>query len=64
MAKENKVEGIGDPIKIFLEDALEKQRNAIMDNFAQIPQWLPTYNTSASNNHSKRCHSLQGTGKL
>ena len=34
MAEEKKDEGAGDPIKILLEEALEKQRNAMMDNFA------------------------------
>ena len=34
MAEENKEEGAGDPIKILLEEALEKQRNMMMDNFA------------------------------
>jgi hypothetical protein len=48
----NKDEGVGDPIKILLEEALEKKRNAMMDNFAQILQRLPTSGTSASNNHS------------
>ena len=52
MAEENKDEGAGDPIKILLEEALEKHRNAIMDKFAQILQRLPTYNAFASNNHS------------
>ena len=36
MAEEKKDEGVGDPIKIFLEEALEKKRNTMMDNFAQI----------------------------
>ena len=36
MANEKKDEGAGDPIKILLEEALERQRNAMMDNFAQI----------------------------
>ena len=36
MAEENKDEGAVDPIKIFLKEALEKHRNAMMDNFAQI----------------------------
>ena len=31
---EKKDEGAGDPIKILLEEALEWQRNAMMDNFA------------------------------
>ena len=34
MAEENKDEGVGDPIKILLEDALEKQRNTMMDKFS------------------------------
>ena len=36
MADEKKDEGVGDPIKILLEEALERQRNAMMDSFAQI----------------------------
>ena len=52
MAEENKDEGVGYPIKILLKEALKKQRNAMMDNFSQILQWLPTYDTCASNNHS------------
>ena len=43
--------GAGDPIRILLEEALERQRNAMMDSFAQILQWLPRGNTSASNNY-------------
>ena len=42
MGDEKKDEGAGDPIKILLEEALKKQRNAMMDNFAQILQRLPT----------------------
>ena len=42
----------GDPIKILLEEALEKQRNVIMHNFAQILQQLPTGGASASSSHS------------
>ena len=53
MGDEKKDEGAGDPIKIFLEDFLEKQRNAMMDNFSQILQRLPTGGASASNNHSR-----------
>jgi hypothetical protein len=34
MGEEKKDEGAGDPIKMLLEKALEKQRNAMMDNFA------------------------------
>ena len=53
MVEEKKYEGAGYPIKILLEEALEKQRNAMMDNFAQILQRLPTYDASTSNNHSR-----------
>eukprot|EP00253_Pinus_taeda_P014225 PITA_14225 len=52
MADENKDEGIGDPIKILLEEALERQRNAIMDSFAQILQRLPKSDASASSSYS------------
>ena len=49
MAEGKKDEGAGDPIKILLEDALEKQRNAMMDKFFfQILQWLPSGGTSTS----------------
>ena len=34
MTDEKNDEGAGDPIKILLEEALERQRNMIMDNFA------------------------------
>ena len=33
MVEEKKYEGAGDPIKIFLEEAREKQRNTMMDTF-------------------------------
>ena len=52
MGDEKKDEGARDPIKILIEEALEKQRNAMMDNFAQILQRLPTDSASASSNHS------------
>ena len=52
MEEEKKDEGVGDPTKMLLEEALEKKRNAMMDKFAQILQRLPTYGASASNNHS------------
>ena len=38
MGDENKYEVAGDPIKILLEEALKKQRNAMMDNFIHILQ--------------------------
>jgi hypothetical protein len=52
MGEENKYEGAGDPIKMFLKEALEKQRNAMMDNFSQILQRIPTSDASTSNSHS------------
>jgi len=52
MGQEKKDEGSGDPIKILFKEALEKQRNVMMDNFAQILQRLPTNGTSTSNIHS------------
>ena len=53
MGDEKRDEGAGDPIKILLEEALEKQRNAMMDNFSQILQRLPTGGTFASSSHSR-----------
>ena len=53
MGDEKKDKGVVDPIKMLLEEALEKQRNAMMDNFAQILQRLPTGGTSASSSHSR-----------
>ena len=52
MGEEKKDEGAGDPIKLLLKEALEKQRNVMMDNFAQILQRLPTSNASTSSSHS------------
>ena len=52
MGDEKKDEGLGYRIKIFLKEALEKKRNAMMDNFAQILQQLPTSSAFASNSHS------------
>ena len=52
MGDKKKDEGAGYPIKILLEEALAKQRNGMMDNFAQILQRLATGGASASSNHS------------
>lgn len=52
MVEEKKHEGAGDNIKIFLQEALEKQRNGRMDNYAQILHRLPTGSIFASNSHS------------
>jgi hypothetical protein len=51
MGGEKKDEGEVDPIKMLLEEALEKQRNTMMDNFAQILQQIPTDGASTSNSH-------------
>ena len=52
MVDEKKDEGAGDPIKILLEEALDRQLNAMMDNFAQILQRLPRSGASASSSFS------------
>jgi len=52
MADEKKDEGARDPIKILLEEALERQRNAMMHNFAQILQRLPRGDASTFNSYS------------
>jgi len=49
MADEKKDKGAGDPIKILLKEALERQWNVMMDSFAQILQRLPRSDTSTSN---------------
>ena len=53
MAEEKKDEGVRDPFKIFLEKALKRQMNAMMENFAQILQRLPKGNTSTSSSYSR-----------
>ena len=52
MGDKNKDEGARHPIKILLKEALEKQRNVMMDKFSQILQRLPTDDASASGSHS------------
>jgi hypothetical protein len=42
MAEEKRDDGAVDPIKLLLEEALARQRNEMMDNFAQILQRMPT----------------------
>ncbi len=53
MADEKKDEGAGDPIKILLEETLERQRKGILDSFSLILQRLPKDDASASNNYSR-----------
>ena len=52
MVEEKKVERAGDPFKIFLEEALEQQRNTMMDKFSQIHERLPNGDASPSSNYS------------
>ena len=52
MADEKKDKGARDLIKILLEEALERQRNAMMDSFAQILQRLPRGDALASSSYS------------
>jgi hypothetical protein len=49
MAGEKKDGGTIDPFKMFLEESLERQRNEMMDKFAQILQRLPISDASTSN---------------
>jgi hypothetical protein len=49
MAGEKKYDETRDPFKMLLEEALEQQRNEMMDSFAQILRQLPTCDTSSSN---------------
>jgi len=51
MVEEKKYEGVRDPFKILLEEALQQQRNAMMDKFGQILWQIPTSDTSSSRNH-------------
>ena len=53
MVDEKKDEGVGDTIKILLEEALEQQRKVMIDNFTQVLRWLPIGDASSSNNHSR-----------
>jgi hypothetical protein len=48
MGEEKRDDGVGDPFKLLLEESLTRQRNEMMDNFAQILRRLPTGDTSSS----------------
>jgi hypothetical protein len=52
MGDKKKDDGVGDPFKMFLEEALVRQRNEMMDNFSQILQWLPIGEASSSRGHA------------
>jgi hypothetical protein len=61
MEGENKYDGIGDPFKLLIEEALMQQRNEMMDSFSANP-------SMATNRRriffERRRHPLQGTNKL
>jgi hypothetical protein len=48
MVGEKIYDGTSYPFKMFLEESLERQRNEMMDNFAQILRRLPTSDASTS----------------
>jgi hypothetical protein len=49
MVGEMKYDGIGDPFKLLIEEALMQQRNEMMDSFTQILQQLPIGDAYSSN---------------
>jgi len=52
MEEEKKDDGVGDPFKILFEEVLDRQRNAILENFSQILQRLTKGDTSRSSSYS------------
>jgi hypothetical protein len=52
MGDKKKDDGAGDPFKMFLEEALARQRNKMMDNFEQILRRLPIGEAYSSNDHA------------
>ena len=48
VGEEKRDDGAGDPIKILLEEALMRQRNEMMDSFAQILLRMPTPSSASS----------------
>jgi len=52
MGDEKKDDGARNPFKMLLEQALVRQRNKMMENFAQILQQMPTGDTSSSSGHA------------
>jgi len=53
MVEENKDEGVADTFKILLEEALERLRNTMMENFDQILRGMPACHASSSGCHSR-----------
>ena len=52
MAEEKRDDRAGDPIKLLLKEALERQRNEMMDSFTQILLWISAV-TNASSTSSR-----------
>jgi hypothetical protein len=52
MGDEKKDDVAGDPFKMFLKESLARQRNKMMDNFAQILRRLPTGDATSSSGHA------------
>ena len=48
MVEEKRDDGVGYPIKSLLEEALERQRNAMMDSFTQILLRMPAAASASS----------------
>jgi hypothetical protein len=61
MGDENKYDGAGDPFKMFLEESLARQRNEMMEKFAQI---LRVTAHRRSIFIKRPCNPLQGTSKF
>jgi hypothetical protein len=52
MVEEKKNDEVDDPMNLFLEQSLTRQRDEMMENFSHILQRLPIEtSTSSSNNH-------------
>jgi hypothetical protein len=52
MGDEKKYDGAGDPLKMLLKESLARQRNEMMDNFAQILRRFPMGEASSSSDHA------------
>jgi len=53
MVEENENEGVGYPFKLFLKEALNQQRNRMMDIFSQILRRIPMDKETSSSSHFK-----------
>jgi hypothetical protein len=51
LGDKNKYDGAGDPFKLLLGESLARQRNEMMDKFAQIFRRLPTGDAYSSSDH-------------